>query len=812
MVVLPKPATAQTKEILASMVLTCEVIQPSSSQLEYQCKTNNDSFNGQITVYSSAPLTSVPIDRMTVEPALWVFDHLDDNRLELAMHLYQTADGSSVASLFDRNTPLNAIVSACCDEATLRTFNPTIQVRAANGWTHDKGTNFNLDIAIDGDVYTLFGGTEKLRRRLATEEQLRTDGAIDYTISIRDPNNDGRPNYEYRQAQLPDIIEQKIQSGGRALERTAIMVNEEDNEPVLRKWLPWPHLGPVTHGYLTNSFSLNNYPAIQVDWETGLIPVVGEFVRSRGNDNQWFSYAFRELELGQTNVLDFEFPFAFYGLVDDRGETPDLAIRFLYTPPFSNSLYAGGYPYPLTNIRYTWKQYDGAQWRRYKFALLGQHEPTYNQVFDEFTLQTFAPYTELPAWVTQQSWGAVAFVAEMNGRNSPPVVGEGMNEWDALDLSRGKFMNYFLGTERNKSVALQGTQFISEGLRGEYSLRPNQRPLVYFSPVDKHLHLKGAEAGIWNIDDVNHMRYEDRDKDGYFDVWTLLERTFETDPESLPATEDPTFNDTLLEQFITANGYVIYVSSSGVTFRQTQVQPALFESLPPTDPERWQQLQNQLEADQPFRPYELLRSLNYFEGPMLELPGASLSHYQPLSNGDFSFVLTVATPAQNALLPLQAGRNLYTYTAATQSWTVESVRDEAITASLQTANLTVLEPTTLELSLINPSNLTFNKAATLYVDRNVVQSWSQLTFPAGSTLRQSIPWVPSERGSIEARLEFDDGTVLPLGLLQVNEPAQAEASQALELSLPTTPLLLYVSLGLASLLILILTWRLLWQP
>jgi hypothetical protein len=807
-------ALAQTKDILASMVLTCAVGQGEVNppRLIYTCRTNNDKFNGLITVYSDTPLPNVPIDRMEVEPALWVFDHQADGRPELVLHLYQDEQGS-VADVFDRNAPLSAVVGACCDEAALRGFNPTIQVRAVEGWTTDKGTNFNLDIAIDGDVYTLFGGTEKLRRRLATEEQLRTDGTTDYTISIRDPDKNGRPDYEFRKAQLPDLIEQKIQSGGRALERTAIMVNEEDNEPPLRKWIPWPYLGPLTYGYLTNSYSLNNYPPIQVDWETGLIPIVGEFVRSRGNDNQWFSYAFRELVLGQSNVLDFEFPFAFYGLVDDKGETPDLAIRFLYTPPFSNNLYVGGYPYPLTNIRYTWKQYDGQQWRRYKFALLGQQAPEHSEVFDEFTLQTFAPYQELPSWVTGQTWGAVAFVAEMNGKNSTPVVGEGMNEWDAVDISRGKFINYFLGTERNRTVALQGTRLIREGLRGEYALTPNQKVLMYFSPVDRHLHLKGAEAGIWNIDGVNHMRYDDLDKDGYFDSWTLLERTFEALPETTtPIVEDPKFTDALKEQFITANGYVIYATQSGVTLRQTQVQPVLFESSPPTDPASWQTLGAQLGEDRPFRPYELIRSLNRFQGPTLSLPGASFSHYQVLGGGSFSFILDTQDAPQDPLLPLQVGRNLYTYTPATQSWTVESVRDEALTATLNTESFYVLEPATLELGLTNPSNLTLSKGATLYLGREAIESWPLLSIPAENTLRQSIPWVPSERGEIEARLEFDDGTVLPLGVLQVTNPAREEATEALRLSLPTASSLLLVTLGLASLILLVLTWRLLWHP
>lgn len=799
-------ALAQTGEMRASMALQCVLRERAPLLLRYDCRTANDAFAGRVTIYARKPFSAVPVARLPeAEEAVWVFDHRRDNQPELILNL-STNGGEAVAELYDRNANLNLLSANCCDEAVdeavFGSARPTIRVRAPDGWWVDgadgRAVNYNLDLSIDGQVYTIFGGSEKLVGYLAT------DGVTDYTVSVRDPDTDGRPDYEFRRVRLAADLAQTIRRS-RAFERTAIMVNAKDNEPPLRPWLPWPHVGPVTYGYLTNSYMPSSLPAIQLNWETGLIETVGEFVRSRGNDNQWFTYAFAELVPGQANVLDFEAPFAFYRIGEGQANTPDLAVRVTHVLPFSSYLYAGGYSEPITGVRYTWSQFNGSRWHHYKLGLLGHHAPTETLSFKEFELKTYAPYETLPQWLTDQTWGGITFVADMNGRVEPQGVGEGVNEWDVDALSARAFYNYFAGTERSRAKAIRGTVDIDRGYRGEYLLAPNQPVSLYLSPIDQQLHLRDAEGGLWNMGGGQHMRYRDRNRDGYVDMWSLLEVPPQ---EGRPAV--------VKQRLFSTGKYLIYANDEAVTIKRTSISPYLFQTAPPTDERGWQVLRRRLETQvrESFAG-DLAALQTSFVGPTLRLSGATLGTFRALRGSSFSFVLDVprAEPADPAALPaVRAGRQLYRYDGSRDAWTVEPVKVAMLSARLDTGSaLAAFEPATLRLRLTNPGNVRMAGRAQLRIGSETVRVWSPLQLPGGaSSAETTVVWSPTAVGALKAVFIFD-GRPIPLGTVRVADAPPLDLWQALSLSTGGTPLLVVAVLITLVILVLFGTWRVLWN-
>ena len=830
---------AQSSELLSSMAMNCERAgasveimstettgaETTSDRLVYDCQTNSEAFRGYISLISPdvvarATTTGGPTRAAALpnpDEAVWIFDEAYDGVPELILRLYRDADGA-VAELYDRRVALGSLLRRCCGAAAFSQFEPTVRVRSAQGWGAADNPAYNLDLEIDGDVYTIFGGSEKLAK------WLETDGETDYKITVRDTDEDGRPELEYRQAQLSGRARERVEAG-KAIERTAIMVNPEDDEPVIRPWMPWPYLGPETYGYLTNSYFSDSYPPIQVDWDRGLITTVGEFVRSRGNDNQWFSYAFEDLETNAPNVLDFEYPFAFYNLVDDPGFTPDLSIRMTYIPPYSYYLYFGGYPEPVTQVRYSWKQQIGEVWRRYKLGLSGQQQPHQQQSFGEFDLTLFAPYETLPTWVTEQSWTATTFVTEMGLQSRVPTLGEGLYDWDISTLSGGAFQRYLQGVERSRDNALSGTSDVAVGRRGEYSLSPESATTLYFSPVDGELHLRHAEGGVWNLDESRYLRYADADGDGYIDVWSLEKRSVasaepneraETPPADPEAAEGEPVTE-VLEQLIYADGYLVLATEHGVTLRQVTLPPPPFEVKPPTDKASWQVLKSLLEEHaKPFSPNDLTRAFEQFSGPTADVPRAKLSSYGAGSQGGFSLSLDIpAIPLDSSLLPLRTGHFLYTHDVtydatyeAAGGWRFEEVREAGLLPELGVGALTKLEPASLTVKLTNLGNLDLTGDATLQVNGAEIFAWTPLNVGADGASTSTVVWTPESLDLATFTLEFA-GQSFDLGTFPVAPPDAVSLGRLTDLSFAGDPLLFALLLAAVSYFLLIGTWGLL---
>jgi len=129
-------------------------------------------------------------------------------------------------------------------------------------------------------------------------------------VHVRDTDGDGHPDYDWRTANIAP----KTGLPRLPTVSTNLVVNTADTETLLTPALPWAYLGMVSYGYDTSSPASTGQPPIQIDWTSGQILFVGEFVSSRANENQWFTYSYYPLKAGETNQPNFESPFAWYDL------------------------------------------------------------------------------------------------------------------------------------------------------------------------------------------------------------------------------------------------------------------------------------------------------------------------------------------------------------------------------------------------------------------------------------------------------------------------------------------------------------------
>lgn len=548
---------------------------------------------------------------------IWIFDVGGDGNAEFIID-FQLIGKALVADLYDRQS---AETLAYRLDSTGFSWTvsprPTVRMTAPDGWwTRDELINYNLDIDVDGLVDAVF---EVPVKRDLLADFLLNDGFIDMSIRIRDRNGNGRPEFDWRTISFKNPSRKVL----ALVPRSYLMVNERDDEPPIVPVFPWPHIGGPTYGYLTSAPRPQSQPPIQLDWTTGTISAVGEYVRSRGNDGQWFVYSFAPIKPNQRTTTNFESPFGWYDLAEDRDRNAELAVRFGYYSKNDLSFLGAEFSRPIANVRYSWDQNNDGFWD-YKLGLLGNHEVVDTVTFPEFEL-TLLPYANMPRWLMEKIWGPTFFVAAEH-----QVLGEGIYEWDPPAwLTEG----YFAGRATNASPpeGVPGFETIGKGFRGEYSLNLAERVVLYLSPVDRLLHLRGAHEGVWNIDDYKRVRYTDTDGDGYIDLWLAT---------ALSSTEEADVDESIIESLAVADDYVFFSSRSTVQVRAFSLTPSLFEVAPPSDHAEWVALQEQLSRFRAGVATDDLRSLfASLDGSQFTINGASFSEFRRAEDGKFRFLL-----------------------------------------------------------------------------------------------------------------------------------------------------------------------------
>src|SRR5207253_3125006 len=138
-------------------------------------------------------------------------------------------------------------------------------------WYRNNIANFNLTIAVDGNSLRAdYIDYTKLYPNLV--QYMGTDGIPEVQLNVRDTNNNGRPDYEWRQLFI------RFAEDADELARTWVIVNTQDDELPIQKALFWPYLGDTltsSDNYL-RSYTGGGAPIV-VNWDTSRIVQVGEF-------------------------------------------------------------------------------------------------------------------------------------------------------------------------------------------------------------------------------------------------------------------------------------------------------------------------------------------------------------------------------------------------------------------------------------------------------------------------------------------------------------------------------------------------------
>ncbi len=586
----------------------------------------------QVTIYARGRALDARLpwqQNVTFEAEVWVFDAGADGQANLIIDFRR--DGEAlVADLYDdqNNDGHVAYRWQRGDLVITESDFWTVQLKALDGWWMRQGRlNFNLDVAVDGPVMAVASFDRFL-------DELPTDGHVDFHIRVRDLDNSGQGEYDLRWSSTP-----LPESWG--LRRVNLAVSEQNRALPLRGQVFWPYLGTV-YGplrYADGTLILVPYrdpdervygfiqgyqqfaPPIQVGWQKSKIVFVAEFVPSRGGEDNWFVYAIPPYHEGEVYRADFENPFGFYDLVGDDDGMPELLVRVegyaaddIYSPLAHTER-------PFSSVRYCWDQDNDGAWD-YTLNLHGVVDLATDTVLvDDFALVT-VPYPELPSRVLESQWDHAAFVSHMAGG----FVGmEGMYVWGMPYKLRDQ---YFSGNVDTPPLDL--FQEIAQGYRGEVALQPGLSAKLYFSPVDRLLHLGTATFGVWQMSDSRQMLYENLNGDAYLDHWRY------------------TRAGQLESDLYFAAQHLIYHDPEGVAVSSVDVPVSLFEVAPPATQAEWALLNQSLEAQRgEFAPQDIGAMMAQFGEPDWRLRGGTLRefHYEQDGRG-FRFVLTLAPDFQ----------------------------------------------------------------------------------------------------------------------------------------------------------------------
>ncbi len=556
---------------------------------------------------------------------LWVFDAGAQDRASLIIDFHRQGE-AVVAAIYDDYDGDGRVAYEVVEGIPTITESryPVLTVTAADGWWLREGkVNFNLVVQVDGDVRASFLSFVNYMRAYRTDLLPGLlNGTIDAVIRVHDLDHDGRADYEVRQIYTPPEAYASVS--------TELMVNTAGDEEPFQDWTLWPHLGPPSDYIKPWGGSI---APIQVDWKRARIVTVGEFVASRGQDANWFIYSVSRFgEDGQTHA-NFENPFAFYDLAEDDDGFPELMIRSQYAGPNDAYFRMGQFKQAIEAIRYSWDQ-DNDSGLDFKVDLLGRYEITDTVTLPDLTVRT-VPYERFPNWVMERPWDTAVFVAA-DGRRYGST--EGIYEGLITD-----WYSYYV-TGIKDAPDLERVRDIGEGLRLEYSPEYMKQPWLYVSRIDHKLHLQGAWAGVWNLDGTRRLRYEDLDRDGWLDQWTVTITVTDTvtDEEALAGHPAPEPSEVVEKTLQLAHGVLLYADANRVTLLRATVTPSLFEALPPRDHAEWLALGAQLEQHKPtMAPDDLAGMLQQFQGPTTDLVGATMDGFRHTAQG-LRFVLRLA--------------------------------------------------------------------------------------------------------------------------------------------------------------------------
>lgn len=501
-------------------------------------------------------------------------------------------------------------------------ISPAVILTAPDGWwVRDGIANYNLDVTVYGQIYSMWNAVE-------------WPGLLDAQtpnaqILVRDTDGDGLPDWDWR-TMLPDFPNRgdlRTNYAERKCESPVTIDSGVSPE--------WPFVA-FDGGFEQKAGIFR--PPIVVDWATGQIEFFSELVTVRNQNCSYSLYSIERVLPGRLNSPNFETPFAFYDLSGEGVGYPNLLLRTQRTNKDEPFELAGN---PETqSIRYSWRNAIGDWEWDYKVDVLGQHQYQFvTPIAGGLTTIDAPPYEAFPEWVIGRDWPAVAFVAVEQSRDQSS---EGIYDWSLLGVTN----DYYFGREGEPDLS----QFedIRVGIRGEYRLNSTRHPELYLSPIDNRLHLKWAEHGIWRLDDEQIIRVTNLDNEEFIDVWSREAMAVTVGELSAPLPETAVDNveppeAEVIESLYALDGYLIHSDNASLSLVAADYQPALFETLPPTNHDTWEAHRALLAPYESQRrdPANLRAWLDPFPGPRSQIAGATLDNLH-ITNDGFRFELALA--------------------------------------------------------------------------------------------------------------------------------------------------------------------------
>lgn len=571
----------------------------------------------------------------------WLFDIGGDNTVQLVIQFQRAGD--TVRALIFNDINKDGFVDVRIENGVITIPEarfPSIVAEVKDDWYLPNGRlNWNTIFYTDGPGLTLEDQTEYSARFTDVWQPfLRLDGAPDTALQFFDAENDGIPDSGLWRL-LVDT------PGDMGSVRTWGWSNEGRVEtPPHPDFLFWPYLITIRGGrYVSGLFAnpneifssvvVNNYftapPGIEVAWLNGLVSPV--LFRGYPIEAGRHLHTMEYFQPDRVNYTNFEIAQAYYDIADDRDTYPELHIRHRYFE--AQDIMGWGLPSDIDEIRWSWNQpnRDGLVFN-YKIGLAGRHHIDEQTSIGDFEYHA-VPYDELPQWVMSRPWDIVTFI-DTESRNY--ISSEGIYTWGPVETmirEEPSVLSRYLAGELSVNIAEAFTT-IDVGLRGEFTDYLNDVPWLYFSPLDRKLHLVSADSCLWNVAEGIEIRCSNMNDDDYLDRWQYYE------------------DGQLRRELIQWGDLFILHTDDRIVFKRSSFPPEVFRTLPPTDHESWLALGEQLAA-QPagFAPGDFEAMLNQFDGMTSVVEGVEFSDFRLTDNG-FRFRLQVNDDFEEMASPL----------------------------------------------------------------------------------------------------------------------------------------------------------------
>jgi hypothetical protein len=680
----------------------------------------------------------------------WVYDIGSDGSAQLIVR-YGREAGHAVAYVYDDRWGGGGVAFEVSGKQVVVTESPFWTARlVSNGdWLLPDGrVNLNLHADLDGPIATF----DRIPA-FYVADHMQHDGTSDVAFDeVADGTGNGRYAVKRLLARSPPDL---------GFERAGLWSNEGRYETAPYRHAFFPFLPGIAADEPAdvNLRYFDRPPRLAVDWEKGTITGIrlDGYPIGHGfhfNDSDY-------IVPGAINNVSFESPQAYYDLLKDRDRFPDVHVRFFTRPAGDEAVWA--YPTaqerPWQVVSYDWKLFDTRSLRwDFKLAGAGNYEDIREPVqFGDFAVR-MVPFDKLLHWITDRTWKLTTFLArEGDGYDSS----EGLYEWmpDSGDDARNSerafgardaSFAFMLGASATPPAEFFTSTY--PGFRAERRFAEPNRFGLYFSPIDHKLHLLGAEAGIWNIDGREQLRYENLGGGSYLDHWVFRPRGGGV--RDVYATKD----------------WLIYSDGTKVVLKKATVAPSLFETLPPRDRSEFlSQKQRLLDEAPAFARTDLLAMVRQFAGPEWEIDGGEIREFR--RSGDrFRFVLTLRPGFSTQdgdpvrLRGLGAGEYVVTYD---RGFEIQRLTPPDLSVLVVTNGIRALRQNAIEVGVTNrgledlPGAMVELWAASGKAPDSKVATTTTSVL-SGESVSAVLPWAPPAAGAwtLKVLVRSADGEVI----------------------------------------------------